>query len=337
MRLNNKNKPSSYISSLSEHLSKDQYHLCVSIGDFAKEYLLDIEQNHSDQFLFLPENIENAIGICTGLALEGFKPIVHLPSYLIKAGYQMLFHGISYQCLGVTIVGLHQYWHEQSSLQSFEDLGLISALPNFLVSDISDASEIPAFFQFIQHYQPRPIYLRLPIDELPQYIRTPALRFDGVNVLRLGKDLLLISMGICSAEIVKMYSEIDKFKLSWTHIHLTTLAPFPKTALLDYFGDELKGVITVEAHFTKNALGAEVAKLMSENELPKMVKLARLGLQDHFIQGGNMAYLMKKYGFDDLSIVSCAEQMLKRRLNFDLQSLQPNPCLPQSLRIWKNI
>jgi transketolase C-terminal domain/subunit len=339
MRFYPKNKAQGYRSYLNHYLSQDHQHLCISIGEIAKSYLADIEQSHGDQFLFLPEDIENALGICTGLALEGFKPIVHLPSHLIKAGYQMLFHGISYQCLPITIVGLHQYWNEHSALQSFEDLGLLSALPNFWVSELSEQSELKALFDHLSTASPRPMYVKLPLDELPSYfpsLDSQVLQFDQANVLRQGKDLLLISMGLCSAEITRLYAEMDKFRLSWTHLHLTTLSPFPRASVLEHFGEDLKGVITVEAHFTKNALGAEVSKLISENELPKAVKLARLGLQDHFMQGSSMGYLMKKYGFDDLSIVSCAEQFLKRRLNFDLQSLTPNPCLSQGIKLWKS-
>ncbi len=332
-----KHQKKTYLQALAEQLDRENEYLCISIGDFAKNYLESIEQSHGNQFLFLSDQIENAIGICVGLALEGFKLIVHAPATLLtRSAVSTLFYGISYQCLPITLVGLHAYWQMVSSLQNFEDLGFFSALPNFSVMEISEQSEIALFFKSLNESSLRPIYLRLPILDLPSYFPKDAeLHFEQISVLRTGKDLLLISMGICSAEISRLYAEMDLYRLSWTHLHLHQLSPFPKKDLMDYFGDELKGVITVEAHLTKNGLGAELSKWISANELPKQIKHIRLGLQDQFMQGSSMGYLMRKYGFDALSIVSSAEILLKRKLNIDLNRCPKNLCLEDEQIFYK--
>ena len=82
-------------------------------------------------------------------------------------------------------------------------------------------------------------------------------------------------------------------------------------------------------------MGAELSKWMSANELPKQIKHIRLGLQDQFIQGSSMGYLMRKYGFDALSIVSSAEILLKRKLNIDLNRCPKNLCLEDEQIFYK--
>ena len=144
-----------------------------------------------------------------------------------------------------------------------------------------------------------------------------------------GSDLLILSTGLCTAEILRLESALKSAHVSITHLHIPVLKPAPKEQLIEYVTRKnLKGIITVENHQSRGGLGSVVAELMATRKREKTEKSPRLlmlGVQDSFAQSGKTEYLLRKYGLDVGAIVAGIEQLLGRKLGINIAELPPSP------------
>ena len=107
-----------------------------------------------------------------------------------------------------------------------------------------------------------PVYLRAPMSKAPRL-------FDGApsltepRVLSEGTELLVISMGQCTAEVLRLSDVLKSARVSMSHLHLFALRPAPQQALIRHLeAKSYKGIITLEAHFAQGGLGSLVTELI---------------------------------------------------------------------------
>ena len=316
-----------YLEALHQLASDDESVVCVTCSELAKAHLEGSPNRVPQSLVHLPEGISAAVTFCAGLASEGFRPFLHASaSALSRAGYEAIVHHISATRLPVRLIGFDAGLSHPGGVagQAIDDLALLN-LPNFTVAEPGDAEEFIKGLPLL-HELDGPVYLRAPMSKAPRLFEgAPSL--TEPRVLSEGNDILVISMGQCTAEVLRLADLLEKARVSMTHLHLFTLRPTPQLALSSYLdAKEYKGVITLESHFAQGGLGSMITELICGEHTQKQVcPLYRLGLQKTFAQGGKRDYLYKKYGIDVGAFLAAVESILKRKLGLGTADLPPSP------------
>jgi len=123
----------------------------------------------------------------------------------------------------------------------------------------------------------------------------------GANLLKSGKDVLIISAGAMMQETFKIAEELNKGGISAGILDLYCLKPLNKEFLLKSL-KEVKKVITLEEHTVSGGLGGIICEFLAENDLLLPVKI--FGIPDVFhCEVGDREYLRSLDKLDTSHIV----------------------------------
>ena len=79
--------------------------LVVLIGDISHHLLKDFEEKYPDRFYNVGICEQTIVGMAAGLAMQGFKPIIHtITPFCVERAYEQIKVDLCYQNLDVTIV-----------------------------------------------------------------------------------------------------------------------------------------------------------------------------------------------------------------------------------------
>jgi transketolase len=166
-----------------------------------------------------------------------------------------------------------------------------------------------------------PVYLRMLRGEVPRlFSRSEPLRLQEPRVLCSGKDLAIISSGICTEEAMRAAAALSARGLAIAHLHVSTLKPLEARALLEPIAAARYGAVVVENHSVIGGLGSALAEQMADAGIPK--RLIRLGLQDQYAHGASRAYLMQKYGLDAAAVIRAVERLVGVSIPIPTEELQ---------------
>ena len=316
-----------YLEALHQVTSSDPNVVCVTCSEVAKSYLESSPNRIPKSLIHLPEGVSAAITFCAGLASEGYKPFLHASaSAMSRAGYEAIVNHIAAPKLPVRLIGFDAGLSHVGGVagQAIDDLSLLD-LPNFTLADPGDAEDILGGLPLLNEID-GPVYMRVSQGQAPRLFDGPPVLGEP-RVLSEGSDILVISSGQCTAEVLRLADTLERARVSLAHLHCFTLKPLPSRALINALNAKsYKGVITLEAHLARGGLGTLVTELvMGEQTVEHQPKIYRLGLQDTFMQGGGRGYLFKKYGVDVGALIAAVESILKRKLGLGTSELPPSP------------
>ncbi|MEZ6076125.1 MAG: transketolase C-terminal domain-containing protein [Pirellulaceae bacterium] len=104
------------------------------------------------------------------------------------------------------------------------------------------------------------------------------MQLGRARVLAEGRDIAILSSGICTEEVMRITAPVQARGLSLRHLHISTHKPFDDPTVSEALAAARLGVITIENHTIMGGLGSAVAELMAEAGLGK--RLIRLGIKD---------------------------------------------------------
>ena len=317
-----------YIEALHELAQQDPDVVCVTCSHVAQAQLERSPSRIPQSLITLPPGVASAIAFCAGLAREGYKPFLHASAVsLTRQANAVIASQLAAPRLPVRLIGFEAGLAHEGGVagQAIEDLSFFNQMPNFTVAEAGDAEELLSGLSLLNQVT-GPVYLRTPLGEAPRlFDHAPKLKEP--RVLSEGSDLMIISMGVCSAEVMRLTEALKKARVQITHLHIFVLKPFPTDALKRHLmQNPYKGVITLESHLSRGGLGTMVQDVMfSSFYKDKMPPLLCLGLQDTFAQGGKTDYLLKKYGMDVSALLASIEHLMKRKVGVDANDLPRSP------------
>lgn len=259
---------------------------------------------------------QNMMGFAAGLARRGFFPYLHtFAVFLYRRPYDQLAMSVAYPNLPVRLIGFLPGIISPggASHQAIEDVAILRATPNMTVLDMGDATDVETCLDEIQAVN-GPVYVRMLRGEVPRlFDRSEPFVLDRARVLSHGRDLTILSSGICSEEAMRATNVLRERGISITHLHVSTLKPFTDPQVVEAIAEAQQGVITMENHTIVGGLGSAVAELMAESGAGK--KLLRIGIQDRYSHGATRHTLMKENELDALSLVRGVERLTTSRLD----------------------
>jgi transketolase len=283
--------------------------------DFSKEY--------PGRFFSFGLAEQNMIGFAAGMAREGYFPFLHtFAVFLTRRTFDQVAMSIAYPNLPVRLVGFLPGITTPGGAthQAIDDIGLMRLLPNMTILECGDATEVESCLEVAQAVE-GPVYLRMLRGEVPRLFRPDEpMVFDKPRALNRGRDVALISSGICTEEALRASAALSARGVSIYHQHVSTIKPFRAQDLLEAIASVRYGAVVLENHGVIGGLGSALAEKLVDAGIDK--RLVRLGLQDQYAHGASRAYLMRKYGLDAVAVVGAIEQILGVSFDISIEELQ---------------
>ena len=265
-----------------------------------------------DRFFQVGMAEQNLVGIAAGLSRSGFTPFA--TTYCVFASrraYEQIALDIALGRANVKIIaglpGLTTGYG--ATHQGIDDLALIRTMPNMVVIDPCDATDIEQAVHAIAEYS-GPVYMRLLRGQVPVVLDPATYRFKigAASLLQSGADIVLISTGLMTARALEVARQLlDEDRIHASVLHVPTLKPLDVESIASA-AKRAPVVVTLENHTVLNGLGTAVTEALYEADIRK--RLHKIGIPPQFIECGASDYLWEKYELSTPKILSKCRQLL---------------------------
>jgi len=261
---------------------------------------------------FYMEGVSEAaiIGLAAGLAMDGYIPYVNtIATFITRRCYEQVAVDLCLHNLPVRLIangGGLVYAPLGPTHMAIEDLAIMRALPNMVVTAVADAEEMKRFMLATLDH-PSPIYIRL--GKGGDKVVTPAdqvFTLGKAIELKPAKDLAFVATGVMASRALGAAALLAERGIEAGVLHVPTVKPLDDAAVL-VLARRVPRLVTVEEHSRIGGLGSAVAELLIDNRLP--TPLLRLALPDRFPEDyGSQEHLLEVAGLDPKGI---AQSVLK--------------------------
>ena len=266
-----------------------------------------------DRFLNTGIAEANMIGMAGGMARSGEIPFCHsFCAFITKRVLDQITMQAAYPNLPVKIVGFLPGIATilGVSHQAIEDVAIMRAVPNMAIFEPSGPEYHAAMVQMALAWD-GPVYLRMKRPDTTPDAFTPQPLAIGKGVIRReGRDITIISAGICIPEALKAAETLAEDGIDAHVIDMASIKPIDEELIIES-AQKTGAIITVENHSVIGGLGSAVAETLMDAGIGLPFK--RVGIQDQFCEGGTTAYLMHKFGIDHHGIETAARDVLARK------------------------
>jgi transketolase len=259
-----------------------------------------------DRFLNIGMAEANMISIAGAMARAGHVVFVNtFGVFCTRRCYDQIAMAVAYPNVNVKIVGFMPGLSSPGgpSHQAIEDVALMRALPNMLVVDPADATEVRQAVQAVADH-PGPVYLRLKRGENPLiFDEDHKFSLEKAHVIRSHKssDVCIIASGMMLPSALAAASVLESKDLSVSIINVPVIKPLDAETIIPIV-QQSKIVVTAENHTIVGGLGSAVAEAMAEAGVS--APLQRVGIRDVFAESGSREYLFSKYGLSTQSVLN---------------------------------
>ena len=276
--------------------------------------LVDFRQEFPTRFFDVGICEQHAVTFAGGLAVEGMRPVTVIYSTFLQRAYDQVLHDICLQKLPVVfaldragVVGEDGETH-----QGLFDLSYLRHLPNLVLMAPKDENELrDMLFTAVEH--PGPVALRYPRGRGVGVAFSSTLRkvpIGKAEVLREGKDLLILALGASVYPALAAAEELAKQGSSATVVNVRFIKPLDEPLILSLAAQHGR-ILTVEENVVAGGFGSAVLELLADNDLFG-VTVKRLGIPDIFVEHGTQDVLRKKYELDAAGILKNALTILEK-------------------------
>ncbi|MDR2174714.1 MAG: transketolase family protein [Synergistaceae bacterium] len=271
---------------------------------------VQIEKNLPGQYFEMGIGEANMVSAAAGLALCGKTPFVHtFAVFATGRPFDQIRQGVCLPNLNVKIVGSSaglSDFGDGATHQSFEDMALMSVLPNMTVLAPVDAVEVAKAVQAAARIE-GPVYIRLNRNDLPVLTddSTP-FEIGKPLVLAEGSDAAICVNGVTAGMGLAARETLSGQGIGVRVVNFSTIKPLDGEAVRAALSG-VRALVTAEEHSVIGGLGAAVAECLSKTPLPT----ARIGIADRYGQSAhNYEELLEHYGLTAGAIAEAVKELL---------------------------
>jgi len=256
----------------------------------------------------------NMIGIASGLASQGFKPICHtFGAFASRRVFDQVFLSAAYSKNDITVFGSDAgvtAAFNGGTHQPFEDVALYRTIPTATVIDVTDnvlfESIFPKSFDI-----PGVKYFRFA-RKGNKVVYAPGSDFEigkGV-VAKDGKDVTIIATGgVMVPNALEAAEKLGAEGIDAAVIDMFTIKPLDAELVLKY-AESTGAIVTAENHSVIGGLYSAVADLLTAK---KPTPVEAVGVKDRFGEVGPQSYLEETLGLTPDDIVAAAKAAIARK------------------------
>ncbi|MDR1379096.1 MAG: transketolase family protein [Synergistaceae bacterium] len=273
---------------------------------------IQIEKNLPDQYIEMGIGEANMISVAAGLALCGKIPFAH--SFAVFATgrpFDQIRQSVCLPNLNVKIVGSSaglSDFGDGATHQSFEDLALMSTLPNMTVLAPLDAVEVGKAVHAAAAIE-GPVYIRLNRNDLPVLTdESTPFKVGKPLVLVEGKDVAICVNAVTAGMGIVARALLKEQDVDARLVNFSTIKPLDREAVRAALNG-VRALVTAEEHSVIGGLGAAIAECLSDSPLP----MERVGIADRYGQSARTyEQLLEHYELTAEAIEQAAKKILKR-------------------------
>ncbi len=252
------------------------------------------------------------VTIAAGLASSGKIPFASTFAVFVPGRcFDQVRMSIAQPGLNVKLVTTHSgisVGEDGISHQAIEDLALICSLPGFTVVVPADAIEAAKAVRSAANTF-GPFYVRLGRPKVPViYSADYQFELGKASILRQGKDVTIIAIGIMVKAALDAAAELQKQGIECTVLNMSTLQPIDEEAIIKAAAGT-GAIVTAEEHLEHGGLSARVSQVVVKN---KPVPMEFVAMKD-YAMSGKPAELLERYGLTAKGIQEAVKRVLKRK------------------------
>ena len=199
---------------------------------------------------------QTAVSLASGLALEGFHPIIHsITPFVTERPFEQIKDDFCYQGLGGTLISIgasYDYGTDGMTHHGSADVPILKTLPSMQICVPGTPDEFEALLR--QTYRNgAPTYIR---TSLQQNNTSRPVSFGKLHVEREGRAGVVVAVGPMLDRTLAAVEELDL-----TVLYATTVAPFDEETLRDAVAKTSPNVILVEPYY-EGGLVQDAAKAL---------------------------------------------------------------------------
>ena len=254
---------------------------------------------HPSKFFNVGMAEQNLVAVSAGLAKTG--KVVYATTYaafVTRRAYDFIAIACAHSKANVKIFagtpGLINGYG--GTHQATEDLAMMRAVPDLVVIDPCDATELSMVVRAVADHA-GPVYVRNLRGNVPVVFDAGRHRFSIGKALcvREGSDVGVVSTGFMTARALTAAQQAADLGVSVAVLHVPTIKPFDKEAVLQ-FCRQFPRLVTAENHQISGGLATLVTETLFDAGVVK--PLQKVGLADRFFDCGSQPYLERKFGLD---------------------------------------
>lgn len=274
-------------------------------GDIGNRLFNDFKRDHPRRFFNCGVAEANMIGMASGLASCGLRPITYtIVPFTTTRCLEQIRVDVCYHDVPVIIVGVgggFSYGELGPTHHSCEDVALLRALPNMTVVCPADAVETRLALRAALK-QSRPTYIRIGKKGEPVvHGAEPDFAIGRSIRLRAGGDVCLLSAGTMLPEVLHAADLLAKRGIDAEVVSFHTVKPLDLDRLRHAFAD-FPLVATIEEHSLIGGLGSAVAEWLVDGG-PRRARLLRFGTGDCFVhESGDQEHMRRLFGLSALQM-----------------------------------
>lgn len=287
-------------------LGQEDPRVIMLSGDIGNRLFDKFQATNKDRFFNCGVAEQNMMGVATGLAMSGFRPIAYtITPFITTRCLEQIRTDACYHQAPVTIVAVGaglSYAGLGPTHHACEDIALLRALPNMTVLCPADAWEVRAALRAAVANN-GPTYIRLGKKGEPIIHKGELDNFKIGSAIEInnGDDIAILATGTIMPEAIEAASHLSHSGISSTVTSFHSVKPLDSDYLSHAF-DKYKYVITIEEHSIIGGFGAAVAEWAIDNRAPAF-KLIRIGTPDAFFKkSGEQEYARHELGLTGAQI-----------------------------------
>jgi transketolase len=298
-------------SKLSE-MMKQNDNIAVLDADLAKANgTIKLREEYPDRAFDVGIAEQNMASIAAGMASYGFIPFIgSFTPFATRRICDQIAISICYAKQNVKILGTDPGVSAElngGTHMSFEDIGVLRSIPNIVIFEPADRTQIEQALPQIVEYN-GPVYIRLFRKVAEDIFDNPEYHFDlfKADIIQEGSDVSLLATGIMAAESIKAADMLKTEGINAEVIGVHTIKPLDEDTILQSV-KKTNCVVACENHNVIGGLGSAVAEMLARNY---PVCMEFVGVEDHFGEVGSMEYLKTAYNMTAKDIADAAKRVI---------------------------
>ena len=272
---------------------------------------LNWARSHPDRAINCGIAEANMVGIASGMAAVGFKPIIHsFGPFVSRRVFDQIFLSAGYARNAITVIGSDPgvtAAYNGGTHMPFEDLAMYRAIPEATVFDIADPNMLESVLEQCVD-MPGVKYVRTPRKQAATlYERGTKMPIGKAITLREGTDAVVFASGIMVHEAMQAAIALEKEGISVMVVNIFTIKPIDVEGVLAACEGK-KAIVTAENHNRYGGLYSSICEVIAGKVA---IPVGRVAVEDRFGEVGTMQYLQSVFGLTSDHIISEIKNLLK--------------------------
>lgn len=284
--------------------------LTADLGKYTD--ILPFRDAFPDRFFNVGMAEQNLVAVAAGLARTGTVPFATTYGvFATRRAYDFIAIALAHSLVNVKIIaglpGLTTGYG--GTHQAIEDVALMRMIPNLVVIDPCDATDIEQATHAVADH-PGPVYMRLLRGKVRRVLDPAIYRFaiGRAAVLREGSDVGIVSTGLMTECALDAADALSREGTSAGVLHVPTLKPFDAEAVAA-FAARHSVLVTAENHVVSGGLATQVRECLYMAGVSR--PLETVGIADAFVELGASPTLMARSGLTAEGVVAKARAALR--------------------------